>query len=91
MLTEEILAREAAVPLQAGDATFHHSLTLHCSGPNTTPERRRGWSIHYVAAETPYIGTPTETEHVKQLDCLDGPEPVNGWPLIRGRQFPGCV
>ncbi len=91
MLTEEILAREVAVPLKAGDATFHHSLTLHCSGPNTTPRRRRGWSIHYVAAETPYIGTPAETERVKQLDCLDGLEPVNGWPLIRGRQFPGCV
>lgn len=91
LLTEDVLAQEVAVPLHAGDATFHHSLTLHCSGPNTTPYRRRGWSIHYVSAETRYIGTPEETERIKQLDCLVGPEPVNGWPLIRGREFRGCV
>ena len=91
MLTEDVLAQEIAVPLTAGDATFHHSLALHCSGPNTTPYRRRGWSIHYVSADTRYIGTPEETERVKQLDCLVGEEPVNGWPLIRGKEFPGCV
>ena len=91
MLTEDVLALEEPVPLAAGDATFHHSLALHCSGPNTTPHRRRGWSIHYVSAETRYIGTQEETEHIKQSGCLVGPEPVNGWPLIRGREFPGCV
>ena len=91
MLTEDVLAQEVAVPLKAGDATFHHSLALHCSGPNTTPYRRRGWSIHYVSSDTRYIGTPEETERLKQRGCLVGPEPVNGWPLIRGREFPGCV
>ena len=91
MLTEDVLAQEVAVPLTAGDATFHHSLALHCSGPNTTPYRRRGWSMHYVSADTRYIGTPEETERIKQLDCLVGQEPVNGWPLIRGKEFPGCV
>ena len=91
MLTPDVLASENPVPLAAGDATFHHSLTLHCSGPNTTAARRRGWSMHYVSARTRYIGTPEETEKVKQLDCLEGPEPVNGWPLVRGREFPGCV
>ena len=91
MLTEDVLAQEVAVPLKAGDATFHHSLALHASGPNTTPHRRRGWSIHYVSADTRYIGTPEETAHIKTIDCLVGPEPTNGWPLIRGREFPGCV
>ena len=92
ILTEDVLAMEVPVPLKAGDATFHHSLTLHCSGPNTTPFRRRGWSIHYVSADTRYIGSPEETEYIKEFqDCLDGPEPMNGWPLIRGRSFPGCV
>ena len=91
MLTEDVLAREVDVPLQAGDATFHHSMTLHCSGPNTTPHRRRGWSLHYVSADTRYIGTPEETERIKNIGCLVGPEPTNGWPLIRGREFPGCV
>lgn len=91
MLTEEVLAREVAVPLEAGDATFHHSLTLHCSGPNTTGHRRRGWSLHYASARTRYIGTPEETERLKTTGCLVGPEPTNGWPLIRGRQYPGCI
>ena len=91
MLTEDVLEQEVAVPVRAGGVTFHHSLTLHCSGPNTTPHRRRGWSVHYVSAATRYIGTPAETEHVKQMGVLVGPEPTNGWPMIRGREFPGCV
>ena len=91
LLTEDLLAQEVAVPLKAGDATFHHSLALHCSGPNTTPHRRRGWSIHYASANTRYIGTPKETEQVKNIGCLEGPEPVNGWPLIRGREYPHCI
>lgn len=91
VLTEDLLEQEVSVSLEAGDATFHHSLTLHCSGPNTTATRRRGWSLHYVSAATRYIGTPEETERVKNLDCLDGPEPMGGWPLIRGRAFPYCV
>ena len=91
ILTADLLEQEVEIPLSAGDATFHHSLTLHCSGPNTTPTRRRGWSIHYVSATTRYIGSPEETERVKNLDVLTGPEPTNGWPLIRGREFPHCV
>jgi len=91
ILTEDLLEQEVALPLKAGDATFHHSLTLHCSGPNRKPTRRRGWSIHYVSADTRYIGSPEETDKVKELDILVGPEPVNGWPLIRGREFPHCI
>ncbi len=91
LLTKDILDQEVAIPLKAGDATFHHSLTLHCSGPNTTPHRRRGWSIHYAAATTRYIGTPEETAHIKQIGCLEGPAPINGWPLIRGREYPQCI
>ena len=91
VLSEDLLEKEVALPLEAGDVTFHHSLTLHCSGPNTTPTRRRGWSLHYVSAETRYIGSPEETEKIKDLDCLEGPEPMGGWPLIRGRAFSHCV
>ena len=91
LLTEDLLAQEVAVPLKAGDATFHHSLALHCSGPNTTPHRRRGWSIHYASAATRYIGTAEETERIKSIGCLEGPEPTNGWPLIRGREHPHCI
>ena len=91
MLSPDVLAGEVAVPLKAGGATFHHSLALHCSGPNTTGQRRRGWSLHYASAQTRYIGTPEETEHIKKLGCLTGPEPTNGWPLIRGREYPHCL
>lgn len=34
------------VPLQAGDATFHHFKTLHSSGGNTTQSVRRGLATH---------------------------------------------
>ncbi len=90
-LTEDLLSKEVPVPLKAGDATFHHSLTLHCSGPNTTPHRRRGWSLHYVSSNTRYIGSPEESQRLRESGALVGPDPVNGWPLIRGREFPHCV
>lgn len=91
LLTPDLLSREVAVPIRAGDATFHHSLALHCSGPNTTAQRRRGWSIHYASATTRYIGTPDESERLKSLGCLEGPEPTNGFPLISGRRYPDCL
>lgn len=37
------------VPLQAGQASFHHGHLFHASGPNTTNERRLGVAIRYVA------------------------------------------
>jgi ectoine hydroxylase-related dioxygenase (phytanoyl-CoA dioxygenase family) len=91
LLTEEVLARETPVPLRAGDAVFHHSLTLHCSGPNLTPARRWGWAMHYVAAETRYIGKPEEDAHLWEIGALERPDPRNGFPLMQGREFPGCV
>ena len=91
LLTPDLLSREVSVPIRAGDATFHHSLALHCSGPNTTAQRRRGWSIHYASATTRYIGTPDESERLKNLGCLAGPEPTNGFPLISGRRYPDCL
>jgi ectoine hydroxylase-related dioxygenase (phytanoyl-CoA dioxygenase family) len=91
LLTEDLLAQEVMVPLRAGDAICHHSLTLHCSGPNTTPTRRWGWALHFVPAETRYIGTPEDDEHLRQIGALDRPDPRNGFPLLRGREFPGCV
>lgn len=37
-----------AVPMQAGGVIIHHSLTLHCSGPNRTLHWRRPFICHYV-------------------------------------------
>lgn len=37
------------VPVRAGCASFHHPLTLHASSKNTTPDRRRGLAVTYMA------------------------------------------
>jgi phytanoyl-CoA hydroxylase len=43
----------AAVPivLPRGGVSFHHSCTVHGSGPNATPHRRRGLAVHYVRGD----------------------------------------
>ncbi|MBI2193165.1 MAG: phytanoyl-CoA dioxygenase family protein [Planctomycetes bacterium] len=91
LLTGDVLAGERMTPLDAGDVVFHHSLTLHCSGPNPTPQRRWGWALHYVPAEARYIGTPQDDAHLWKIHATDRPDPHNGFPLVRGREFPGCV
>jgi ectoine hydroxylase-related dioxygenase (phytanoyl-CoA dioxygenase family) len=37
--------------LVPGQATFHHALTFHASGPNRTSAPRRSLTVHYVAGE----------------------------------------
>jgi ectoine hydroxylase-related dioxygenase (phytanoyl-CoA dioxygenase family) len=66
-----------AVPRKPGYAVLHHSLTLHSSGPNRTPQRRRGLAIHYIRSSTRYI--PIEGDY-------PGP-----FLLMRGREIPGRV
>ena len=36
--------------LKAGEASFHHGLIFHSSGPNGTPDRRIGSAIRYISA-----------------------------------------
>ena len=38
------------VPVRAGSISFHHSLTLHTSSPNTSAQRRRAYAVHYMRA-----------------------------------------
>jgi hypothetical protein len=49
------IARAVPVPVPAGGAVFHHSRTLHSSGPNTTSKVRRAyaneWQLAPVKAE----------------------------------------
>ena len=42
-------ARTVCVPLQPGQASFHHGKLLHSSGPNQSGERRIGLAINYIA------------------------------------------
>ena len=42
------VSKAVAVSLNPGDAVFHHSLTLHASGGNTTDIPREGLASHYM-------------------------------------------
>jgi ectoine hydroxylase-related dioxygenase (phytanoyl-CoA dioxygenase family) len=37
------------VPVSPGDVVFHHGLTIHVAGPNTTPQMRRVHTVIYFA------------------------------------------
>lgn len=43
------------VDLPAGGCLFHHCQTLHYTAPNTTPNKRRAFAIHYMQPGT--VGT----------------------------------
>ena len=66
---------EKAVPLKAGSCTFHHSLVIHRTDPNKSPNRRIGLTIGYMSAKSKFIGK--------------GPKPE--YDLVAGSNFPGCV
>jgi non-heme Fe2+,alpha-ketoglutarate-dependent halogenase len=38
------------MPLLAGQFSLHHTLALHCSGPNKSAQRRVGFGISYIPA-----------------------------------------
>ena len=40
------------VPLRPGSVSFHHSLTLHMSEANFSNQRRRGYAVHYMRANS---------------------------------------
>ena len=44
-------SREVPVQMKAGSASFHHSLTLHRSLPNTSDKGRRGMIMIYLPAD----------------------------------------
>ena len=69
------LDRELAITMPAGSCSFHHSLTLHRSGPNRTPHRRRGLALHYMSARCRWTGPTDKPDYL----------------LVRGRSFTNCV
>lgn len=66
---------EVAVELKAGSCCFHHSLTLHETGPNRTPNPRRAITTAYMRATSHYTGKPPQPEYLP----------------IAGQSYPGCV
>lgn len=63
-------AKEEPIVMKAGSCSFHHSLLLHSSRPNLTPNPRRGLAVHYMSA------------HSRWTDSSQA-EPDS--PLLRGR------
>ena len=69
-------SKETPITLKAGDCSFHHSLILHRSGPNNTPDFRRGYATHFMSSQSRWIGEPNEKPN---------------YPLLIGTEFEGCV
>ena len=67
----------SAVPAEvpAGGCCFHHSLTLHRSQSNQSARRRRAISMTYMRAESTYMKDSEDSDY----------------PLLRGREFAGCI
>lgn len=72
---EGVLPGERPVVLRAGSCSFHHGLILHCSTPNLSGKRRRGYAMHYVSARCRFTGPPEKNDAM----------------LVRGQAFPGCI
>jgi ectoine hydroxylase-related dioxygenase (phytanoyl-CoA dioxygenase family) len=70
------LSTAVPVILPAGGCSFHHSCTVHGSGPNRTPHRRRGLVTSYMRADSKWRGDPEKKPQ---------------FPLLRGREHEGCV
>ena len=64
------------IVLKAGECNFHHSMTIHSSGENRTPHRRRGIVTSYMRSDSKWLGNPKYKPN---------------FPLLRGRQYPGYV
>jgi ectoine hydroxylase-related dioxygenase (phytanoyl-CoA dioxygenase family) len=69
--------------LKAGQASFHHALTFHGSGPNRTNEPRLSIVAHLMPGGTCYKARVQRHENVKLL----GPRPRDGEPFS-GDYFP---
>jgi ectoine hydroxylase-related dioxygenase (phytanoyl-CoA dioxygenase family) len=84
LYTDEVLATEVPVEVPAGSCVLHHCLTLHASGSNTTPYRRRGWALHCARATSRNLSRPGETSQgtsTATWECL----------TLRGQSYPGCL
>jgi ectoine hydroxylase-related dioxygenase (phytanoyl-CoA dioxygenase family) len=51
------------VVMQAGQVSFHHPLTFHGSGPNTSQRLRRSLAVHLVDADVRAVDLPGIWQH----------------------------
>lgn len=88
-LNSPLIAKPVPVEVKAGYCMFHHGLNWHRTGANSTPNRRRGLALHYIHAETMYLGLPDEESRL-MTECELPPGQFR-FKLIRGQEFPGRV
>ena len=88
-LKHPLVPEPVPVELEAGFCMFHHGLNFHRTGANSTPHRRRGLALHYMRAETMYLGIEEEQQRL-MTEC-EQPRGVFRFMLIRGREFKGRV
>ena len=76
---EEAGLEVAGYELKAGECGFHNALIWHASGPNTSPNPRRGFIPRYVAGGTIWLGALRFPYNYtdEELECAPG-EPIHG-------------
>eukprot|EP01006_Ploeotia_vitrea_P047510 TRINITY_DN67134_c4_g2_i1.p1 TRINITY_DN67134_c4_g2~~TRINITY_DN67134_c4_g2_i1.p1 ORF type:complete len:311 (+),score=26.31 TRINITY_DN67134_c4_g2_i1:71-1003(+) len=65
-----------AVPMKAGDISFHNGMTVHGAGPNMTPNRRRAMTVQMMPTGCVFNGkqnvlTPEEFGSLKLGESMD--------------------
>ncbi len=71
--------------MRAGEATIHHALTWHASGPNTSDSIRRAAVFRYVADGTTWFGARRyEFNYTDEVVGLELGDPIGGpyFPLV---------
>lgn len=69
--------------MKAGQVSFHHAMTLHGSGPNTSSAPRRSLTVHLMAGETRYKAGTSSDHHMN----VQLAKPKDGEPFT-GKWFP---
>ena len=81
---KKILNNEAiSYNLEPGDATFHHSLTIHYTGKNKTDKTRKGMTVIYFADGVCFDGNSPASDHHCAEGSIDGEPIATKWnPII---------
>ncbi|WP_308638240.1 phytanoyl-CoA dioxygenase family protein [Paenibacillus silvisoli] len=85
MAPEGQIARTVPIIMKAGQISFHHSLTIHGSGPNVSDRVRRSSALHYLTGETRYrAGFADEYSEIKKFIAAGGKD----GDIVQGDMFP---
>lgn len=73
------------VIMKAGQVSFHHALTIHGSGPNTSDQARRSMAVHLMTGETKYKYDAKGNNHFN-AQMMNGREGEiyegEAWPVL---------